>query len=617
MTGICGWIGLTPPNEPAAVLARMAEVLPPMGVASPGRLTPASGLCVKGDANELADAADEGMHSVVDGTLLRWTDIELAELASAQGHAKALLRAYRKYGSDFLPHLLGHFALAVLDPTTDTLLIAIDRIGTQPLYYRIIEKGGLVFGSSVNAVRRHPDIDTRLNAQGLYNYMYFHIVPSPGTIFQGIKKLEPGQLLLFQKGETKVRRYWYPSFTEERGGESFSSLKEDLIHTLETTIGRCLTDAAVGSFLSGGIDSSIVSGVLAKLLGKPPKSYSIGFSAEGYDEMEYARIAARHFGLDHIEYYVTPEDVVESISQVARAYDEPFGNSSAIPAYFCARLAKENGTNIMLAGDGGDEIFAGNERYVTQKLFDGYNRMPAWVRKRVLEPLFLDLSLNEKIPLIRKIRRYIELARLPMPDRMQAYNLLDRMTSQSVFDAGFLDNIDTQQPINSLRETYNGVKSSALVNRMLYLDWKITLADNDLRKVNRMCELAGIKVVYPMLDDDMVEFANRVPPSLKLNRLRLRYFVKQALKDFLPPDIITKSKHGFGLPFGIWLLSSPVLQQLIFKHLTALKRRGIIRSELIEQLLKSHRMEHAAYYGTMVWVLAMLELWFEEHSITL
>ena len=301
-------------------------------------------------------------------------------------------------------------------------------------------------------------------------------------------------------------------------------------------------EGACGAFLSGGTDSSTVSGFLAEVTGAPARTYSIGFDAAGYDEMAYARIAARHFHTDHHEYYVTPADVVEAIPIVAAAYGQPFGNASAIPTYFCAKLARADGVARMLGGDGGDELFGGNTRYAKQYQLSLYDRLPHAIRARGLEPLLLGVRGIEHVPLLRKARSYVAQAKLPMPERYESYNLLEHLGPANVLDGEFLASIDRTRPLALMREVYESAGAESLINRMLALDLKFTLADNDLPKVTRMCDAAGVDVAFPMLHESVVDFASALPPDFKLRRTKLRYFFKEALRGFLPEEISDQGK---------------------------------------------------------------------------
>lgn len=601
MIGVFGWLGRV--ADPAQTLRDMA----PEFQAQQAR---ASGEAALGGATF---SSESGIDAAVDGRV-RWKDATLADIAQARGPAAALIAAYLKYGDQFIHHVFGHFALALAQPEKKLVILATDRIGARPLCYAHTRNGGFVFAPTTDLLRAHPELRATLAPQALFDFMYFHMIPSPYTAYHEIKKLEPAQMLRYEAGKTQLRYYWQPAFTENE--RDFGALGDEFLKLLRASVQHCDPSDDTGAFLSGGTDSSTVSGMLSGLR-RPNKArtYSIGFSQQGYDEISYARIAAKHFDTDQHEYYVTPEDVADAFPRVARAYDEPFGNSSAIPTLFCARMAKKDGINVMLAGDGGDELFGGNARYAKQKIFNLYHAIPAPLRGAVLEPMFVSLPFAKWLPPTRKIRSYIEQARMPMPDRMESYNFLHRTGLTTFFTAEFLRQVNSNHPIEALRETYNRTSDASLLNRMLFLDWKITLADNDLRKVNRMCAAEGIEVRYPMLDDDLVEFSARVPSDFKLKGLKLRYFFKKSLENFLPHEIIHKTKHGFGLPFGEWLKTTPALQDVIYSSLKSFKQRGIVRPEYIDELIATHRAGHAAYYGTMIWVLAMLEQWFQQHRV--
>ncbi len=522
---------------------------------------------------------------------------------------QTLLTAYREQGERFLGGHTDPVALLIIDAEQQKLLLATDPIGLSNIYYAETANG-LVFGSSADFVVRHPDVSNAIAPQSIYDYVYFHHCPSPNTIYQQVKKLEGGQYLLYQNRQVSVERYWQPVFEEHLSGslqQAGRELQEHLIAAVQRMVD---TEDNTGAFLSGGLDSSSVAGALAKVFPGKAKTFSMGFPVEGYNEIEYANIAVKHFNTRQHEYYVTPEDTVNAVSAIAAYYDEPFGNSSALAAYYCAKLAKENGVNRLLAGDGGDEIFAGNDRYAKQILFDYYHRLPGFVSGG-LEACLTHLPAavaKQKIPF--KASRYIEQAKALMPDRLQDYNFLHRHAAAEVFNADFLAQIDTAQPLRLLRESYQRPKNASTLNRMLYMDWKTTLHDNDLVKVNRMCEMAGVEVFYPLLDQRIVELACRIPSASKLKGQKLRWFYKQAMSDFLPEQIINKSKHGFGLPFGVWLKDHQPLKNLAYDAISSLKKRNFFKPEFLDHAITMHQSVHAAYYGELIWILMMLELWF-------
>jgi asparagine synthase (glutamine-hydrolysing) len=432
------------------------------------------------------------------------------------------------------------------------------------------------------------------------------VIPSPGSIYSGISKLQPGEFLEFNNGQLTRDFYW-----QLRYNDSHCSKKELLAQLqaqLAQSVAACEPDQQTGAFLSGGLDSSTVTGFYQKIANRPIDAFTMGFDANGYDEMEYARNTAAHFKVKLHEYYVTPADVLQAMPLIAQTYDEPFGNDSAVPAYYCAKFARELGMTQLLAGDGGDELFAGNSRYAKQKVFDIYSHVPG-IAKSILEPLVFNLR-----PL-RKVKSYIEQADIAMPERMESYNFLHRTPLAEIFSEDFLKQIDAGQPLQDLRSTYDRTPNNDLIKQMLFLDGKFTLADNDLRKVNRMCDLAGVDVRYPMLQENLVEFSATIPSKWLMEGFNLRSFYKQGLRDFLPKETLTKSKKGFGLPFGVWMSSDKALKQFALDNLDGIAKRGFLNPSYINHLINLHQSGHASYYGIMIWILVMLEQWLVEHNL--
>jgi asparagine synthase (glutamine-hydrolysing) len=539
-------------------------------------------------------------------------DPQLSQLALSQGVAKTLADHWRVRGDRAFASLAGAFSFCILNEDADEAVLATDRMGSYPISFQLSGRG-LVFGSAADAILLHPLIKPEIAPQSLYNYVYFHMVPGPDTIYQEQTRLLPGEYLIYRKGRVETRRYWEMQFLE---GEKrpFQELKEDFLGILRSSVREAAGGEEVGTFLSGGTDSSTIAGILGEVTGQPARTYSIGFDASGYDEMEYARIAAKHFGTRHQEYYVTPDDIVAAIPQVAAIFDQPFGNSSAIPAFYCARMGKADGLGRMLGGDGGDELFGGNTRYAKQHLFALYEQIPSLLRKAVVEPLVFGIPGGALLPLMRKARSYVEQASIGMPARTETYNLLEHYGAREVFTQEFLETVDPGYPGELLSEIYHQSAAKSLINRMLAFDRKFTLSDNDLPKVSKACELAGMDVAYPLISDEIVNFSLQLEPQLKLKGTKLRYFFKEALRGFLPDEIIAKQKHGFGLPFGVWLQHHKPLQALASDSLSDLKSRHIINEKFIDKLLERHLGEHAGYHGTMVWVLMMLEQWYRQRQ---
>lgn len=529
--------------------------------------------------------------------------------------ASDLAAAYSSQGTGFLENIHGSFGIALIDTQSDTTLIAIDRMGIESLAFAI-SSDSVVFGSSVQAVAGFPGITADLRTQTFYDYLLLHMVPSPDTVYKNVHKLRPGTYAIFSRGKLEVEAFWRPEFVETRTGDE-NALATEIPEALEHAVRECLPGAQTGAFLSGGLDSSSVAGMLCKVLEQPAKTFSIGFGVETYNELEYARLASRRFGTISHEYEVTADDIVTAFPKIAAAYDEPFGNSSAVPTYFCARLASEHGITELLAGDGGDEIFGGNERYARQKVFDLYQGVPRWMRIGLIEKVAGWIHPDNRITPLRKFRSYVDQARVPMPERLETWNFIYRSDIREMLHPEFLSGIDPRAPFNRMSEVYGLAPCKSLVNKMMFYDWHYTLADNDLRKVGSMCRLAGVDVRYPMLNQRLIDVALRTPPSLKVRGLELRVLYKKAMRDFLPAEIINKSKHGFGLPFGHWLKSHSALAEMIYGYLDSLKERRVVRPEFLDMLIKEHRTGHASYFGYAIWDIAMLEAWLQAHAIRL
>lgn len=522
--------------------------------------------------------------------------------------AAALLARHRRHGEDLARGLHGRYAIAVLDGERPAVHLYNDRMAVE----------GWAWAAEGRRLRCAPRADTIADGadpdpQALFTYLSNHVIPSPDTVFRGVKRLPPASRLVFDASGARVAAHWQPVFTEPAQAD-FASLRDEFRSLVKAAVAREASrlGGTIGCFLSGGTDSSTVSGMWRQLAGEPVRAYSIGFDADGYDEMGYARIAAKHFGLDHREHYLTPDEVATGMPAVAASYDQPFGNSSAVAAYHCARVAHEQGCSALLAGDGGDELFGGNARYAKQSIFGWYEQVPSPLRSLLLQPL-LDNGAAARVPLVKKASSYVQQARVPMPDRLHMYNLLRRLGLAEVLAPGFLAQVDPGHDLAQQREVYAASRGAHLVNRMLAYDWRYTLADNDLPKVLGTTGLAGIGTAFPLLVDEVLDFSLRLPHHYKLKGLKLRWFFKEALRGFLPDEIITKKKQGFGLPFGVWALRHPQLASLADDAMASFATRGVVNPGFMKRLRDELLPAHPGYYGELVWVITMLELWLRRH----
>ena len=618
MPGLCGWIGDPPPLDAAPqVLAAIMSDLP--GYASGADrefLLPhqdAAGGQTQGEGNQFK--SPDGQIFLIIGRS-RWMESGLRDLSVDGGDARVLAHAYDEMGVDFLGHLHGAFALAIIDPTRRTALLAIDRFGFETLRYALLDQATLVFASHSDALSNHPGLRPEISSQSIFDYLYFSTVPGERTIYRNIKKLLPGHYLLFENGRISTRPYYGLRYDRQNTG-SLSGLTEELFARLRTSMRQTLQDRdaeQIGAFLSGGLDSSTVLGLANEALGQPIKSFTSHFEAEAFDELSFAKIAASHFGSPHNARTITPSETAALLPKIAEAYDEPFGNSSAVPAYYCAEAARDQGVSIMLAGDGGDELFAGNERYVLHQKLAIYGALPSPVRALV-DGLMSTIPYNSGLDLLRKARGYVEKAKVPMPEQLEVYNPLQAGRLATIFEPDFLAAVDPEGPLETLRSLYAGCDSPSLLRRIMHLDLQLTLADNDLRKVTRMCEMAGVQVRFPFLDEALVDFAAQIPPELLIRRWRLRYFYKKAMRGFLPKETIEKNKHGFALPFRVWMENANLLRDLVGDTLIDLKGRRIVKSSYLDAIIDHWDPEEAKMYAPIIWGLTVLELWLQRRNL--
>ncbi len=526
--------------------------------------------------------------------------------------AELLARLYFRHGRDFLKLLRGGFSIAVWDERNQSLILAIDPMGIKALYWRV-EGNRTLFATRLAGIRAGQSSTVEADAGAILQYLLFSAVPAPMTSDRGTKKLRPGTVITASSKGVTEEQYWdfaYP----ETPGHSTARWSQELRDTMRAAVHRHLRGCAptdTGCYLSGGTDSSSVV-AFASEVHHPAQTFSIVFQEAAYSEIDFARTTAGLFQTKHHEQFLSPKDAADAIDKIIEYFDEPFANSSAIGSYYCAELARENGVKTLLAGDGGDELFAGNERYAQDKYFSIYHSLPVCLRAGLVEPLTRLLPLDSgKLSLPRK---YVRRANIPNPRRILSYGFFLSEPPETVFEDGFLHRIGEDNWLKIPEEHFSRARAGNELNRILYLDMKMTLADNDIRKVSGTAELAGVSVRYPLLDRQLVELSGQIPAGLKLKGFDKRYIFKQAMKDILPAKVLYKKKHGFGVPLSQWLLREPRMNQLMLDlmHDSRTRQRGYFRRSFFDRLMSLHARQ-ANFYGEIVWYIVALELWHRQH----
>ncbi len=526
--------------------------------------------------------------------------------------AELLAKLYLRRGTDFLQLLHGGFALALWDSRSQRLLFAIDKLGIRSLYWRL-EGDRVLFASRIGAIRSAQNDAPEASSTAVLQFLLFSAVPAPLTIDRNTQKLRPGTFVLLEAGQVRERQYWdleYPESENRDKAYWARELREGMRAAVHRHIDGLEPDGT-GAYLSGGTDSSSVVAFISERHSSA-QSFSIAFAEAGFSEAEFARTASQCFRTRHHEKWLSSSDVSNALQKLVEYYEEPFANSSAIGSYYCAQLARESGVTTLLAGDGGDELFGGNERYATDKRFALYQRVPRWLRRGFIEPLAGFLPNGESkwsLP-----RRYVRRANILNPRRILSYSFFLSVPPEEIFEDSFLQEVGASDWLAIPESHFWKAKTTSELNRILYTDLKITLADNDLRKVSGTAELAGVNVRYPLLDDRLAELSGRIPATLKLKGFEKRYIFKQAMKEILPPAVLHKKKHGFGVPLAQWLLGDPRMYELMLDvmHDSRTRQRGYFRKGFFEQLMRLHRI-HPNFYGEIVWYLMALELWHRQH----
>ncbi len=541
---------------------------------------------------------------------------ELAREYGTDGVSEASLigALYLRHGKAWWEKASGVFRAVIADKTAGTVLAFTDRVGVKNLLYCDDARESSV-ASRLKCLSARPGHAVKIDAQAVYSYLFMEMIPTPYTVFQGIKKLESGHFLKLGQGDIAVELFWKMPFPAEKLADE-AEIRKRSYDLLKAAVNEQFDYQArpseVGAFLSGGTDSSTICGLIDALHPGEARTFSIGFDEQGFDETYYARLAAKAFNTKHTEYYVTAKDVEETIPLLVDSYDEPFANSSAIPTFFCSKVARENGVNVMLAGDGGDEIFGGNSRY--REVLDFQGKIPPWMARSLVVPAAKALGAVMPHPLVKRAEGYARRSYETFQRRIHDFSLLDFFAAGDVFQPRFMGERIVMPDEISL--AYLGQAGTPdLLDQYLFHDIKLTLMDNDLRKVTRMAQVAGIRVRFPYLDTALMEFTGRIPPGLKVKQGRLRHIFKETFKDLLPGEIIEKKKHGFGLPVVRWMLRPGKLNDLYRDAVFGprLRDRGIFKPAFLETLQNLSRQPGTEYLGKYLYYIFFLELWLRAH----
>jgi len=528
---------------------------------------------------------------------------------------EVIVHLYEEYGVDFVRYLNGMFALTLWDGKRRQLVLARDRLGIKPLFYATAADRFL-FGSEIKAILAD-DLRPTIDVNALSHYLSLLYIPAPHTIYKEIRKLEAGHILVWREGEVTTQRYWNLSHVQPRvsGERRTRDLWAELRELLTDAV-RChlISDVPLGVFLSGGLDSSTIVALMRRTHSGPFRTFSIGFDDPTYDELPYARLIAQRFETEHTELVIKP-DVVDLVPRLVQHFDEPFADSSAIPTYYLSQLARRH-VKAALGGDGGDEVFAGYLTYQADKLARIYERLPAWLARRLIPALVHRFPVSDgKVSFDFKAKRFVDNALMEPGRRHFAWKaFFDGALKQSVLSAEVLAALDGSLDSYSVfQRCYEEVLHRDPLNAFLYADTKVYLADDILVKVDRMSMAHSLEVRVPLLDYRVAEFMFSLPGDVKMPGLELKYLLKRSMRNILPPQTLKKPKGGFNVPVSVWLKRE--LRPLLQHYLSPQRSRaeGIFDPGTVARLVRDH-LSGVADYSRNLWALLVFNLWFETHT---
>lgn len=627
MCGICGFLefrGFSAADR--AIAERMNSTLSHRGPDAAGAFAAGGAAIAMSRLSVIDVACGQQPISTPDGR--RWIVYngevynfpELRRELEARGHSfrthsdtEVVLGAYEEWGPECVQRLRGMFAFCILEVEGSSsdrpgggevrrLFLARDRVGKKPLYY-YRDASRFVFGSEIKAILAHPEVPREVNRGAIPLYLAYGYVPAPDTMFAGIHELPPGHTLTVERGQLSIREYW-----DERGTKPEAHSLGDTIERLRVLLEdavriRLISDVPLGAFLSGGLDSTAIVAYMTRLMDQPVKTFAIGFADDPtFNELDHARRAARAYGTDHHEFVVRP-DAVELLPKLVWHHDQPFADSSAVPTYLVSKLTRGQVT-VALTGDGGDELFAGYERFAAARLAETYRKTPQVVQAGLAGVVRRLPESTSYGGTVRRARRFLESAPLPLAHRYLGW--------VGIFDAGFIRELLADEPVVDPLAHFQGyfdrVRDRDSIAQLLYVNARTYLPGDLLVKTDRMSMAASLEARSPFLDQELIRFASTIPSNLKLRGVTTKYILKKAMDGIVPREIVYRKKHGFGVPVGRWFradLSGYVREVLLGPRAQG---RGYFTERVVKQLLDEHqsgRRDHAH----RLWTLLTFELW--------
>lgn len=555
---------------------------------------------------------DQSIAIVFNGEIYNFK--ELRKTLEAKGHlfktntdTEVIVHLYEEKAEQMLNDLRGMFAIAIWDQRNQKLFLARDRVGKKPLYYAIVDNS-LIFSSEMKSLLLKKEISRELNYNSIDDFLAYQYIPAPNTIFKNINKLEAGTYLTCQNGKIEKKKYWELDY-EPKMNISLKDAKDEFINLFNDAVKcRLESDVPLGCFLSGGIDSSAVVAFMRKNITDKIRTFSIGFEEEEFNELPYARMIADKFQTDHTEFIVKP-NAVDVLPKLVWHFDEPYADYSAIPTYYLAQVTKQH-VSVALNGDGGDESFAGYKRYIGLDIINKFKKIPISLRKNFIKNT---LSILKNIlPNINALESLNYLNDISLYDDEHLYIqmllIFKRHFRENVFSSDFRNIIEKNNCEEKLIAIMNDGKAKNLIDKKLHVDVQTYLSGDLLPKIDRTTMAFGLEGRSPFLDQNLMQWAAKLPENIKFKDNILKYFLKESLRGILPDEILFRQKHGFSVPLGKWFSNelNDFAKDILLSE--KFRSRGIFNTKYVENLLKWHSKSGMSHHHR-IWALLCFEIW--------
>lgn len=557
---------------------------------------------------------DRSLAIVFNGEI--YNHAELRTQLIARGHnyrtrtdTETILHAYEEYGEECPRKLNGMFAFAIWDSRKELLFVARDRIGIKPLYY-YQDGEQLIFASELKSILQQRDVPRNIDRKSLDTFLTFEYIPRSYSIFQDIHKLLPAHYLIYERGKITIRPYWHLSF--QASEESEGQLAEQFVALLTDAVKiRLMSDVPLGAFLSGGLDSSSVVALMSRSSNNGVKTFSIGFADKTYNELPYARRVAQVFATEHHEEFINP-DIVDLTAKLIHHLDEPLGDFSIFPTFLVSEMARRH-VKVVLSGDGGDELFAGYDTYIADRLARKFSCLPRFLRTNCLAAIADQLRPSEKKKGLRnRIKRFAEGARLPADlQHVRWMIFLQNAEKQRLYSSDFLRDLGDFDAHDLMLEQFASCNSNDPLDQQQYVDIHTYLVDDILVKVDRMSMATSLEARVPFLDYRFVEFAATVPSHLRLRGKTSKYLLKRAMTDILPIEIIQRNKEGFSIPIKNWMKKELKPMMLDALSPASIKKSGFFDSNTVQSLIHEH-LQGRENHSHRLWALMVFQLWWQQ-----